>query len=54
MGEADSKAGQLLVIHLLYTVQDPFSAARQSSFKNNFPSLLFVFCGPSLSITDQG
>ena len=43
MGEADSRAGQLLVIHLLYTVQDPFSAARQFSFKNNFHSLLFVF-----------
>ena len=43
MGEADSKAGPLLVTHLLYTVQDPLSAARQSSFQNNFHYLLFVF-----------
>ena len=43
MGEADSKAGQLLVTHLLYTVQDPFSTARQSSFQNSFHTLLFVF-----------
>ena len=43
MGEADSKAGQLLVIHLLFTVQDPFSTARQSSFQNSFHTLLFVF-----------
>ena len=40
MGEADSKAGQLLVIRLLYTVQDPFSTARQSSFQNSFQTLL--------------
>ena len=40
MGEADSKAGQLLVTHLLYTVQDPFSTARQSSFQNSFQTLL--------------
>ena len=43
MGEAHSIAGQPLLTHLLYTVQDPFSAARQSSFQNNFHSLLFVF-----------
>ena len=66
MGEADSKAGQLLVTHLLYTVQDPFSTARKSSFQNSFQTLLsflstlfsplfyLFFGGPSLSITDQG
>ena len=42
-GEADSIAGQLSVTHLLYTIQDLFSAIRQSSFQNNFHSLLFVF-----------
>ena len=54
MGEADSKAGQLLVIHLLYTVQDPFSAARQFSSKTIFTLFSLFFGGPSLSITDQG
>ena len=43
MGEAESIAGQLLVTHLLYTVQDPFSTERQSSFQNSFHTLLFVF-----------
>ena len=45
MGEADSKASQLLVTHLLYTVQDLFSAARQSSFQNSFQNLLFFILG---------
>ena len=44
MGEANSTAGQLLVTHLLYTVQDPISTARQSSFQKKFPhsSLYFL------------
>ena len=52
MGEADSITGQLLVTHLFYTVQDPFSAVGQSTFQNNFHTSLF-FGGPSLSIPDQ-
>ena len=36
MGEAHS----MQVTHLLYTVQDPFSTARQSSFQNSFHSSL--------------
>ena len=40
MGEADSITGQLLVTHLFYTVQDPFSAIGQSTFQNNFHTLL--------------
>ena len=40
MDEADPIAGQLLVTHLLYTVQDLFSAARQSSFQNSFHTVL--------------
>ena len=52
MGEADSIAVQLSVTYLLYTVQDPFSATRQSSFQNNSLSSLF-FGGPSLSITNK-
>ena len=43
MDEADPIAGQLLVTHLLYTVQDLFSTARQSSFQNSFHTLLLVF-----------
>ena len=43
MGEADSITGQLLVTHLLYTVQDLFSAVKQSSFQNSFHTLLFLF-----------
>ena len=54
MGEAESIAGQLLVTHLLYTVQDLFSTERQSSFQNSFHALLFVFGGPSLGTPDQG
>ena len=43
MGEADSIAVQLSVTYLLYTVQDPFSATRQSSFQNNsLPSLCLL------------
>ena len=49
MDEADPIAGQLLVTHLLYTVQDLFSIARQSSFQNSFHTLHLVFGGPSLS-----
>ena len=49
MDEADPIAGQLLVTHLLYTVQDLFSTARQSSFQNSFHTLRLVFGGPSLS-----
>ena len=45
MDEADSKAGQPLVTHLLYTVQDPFSTARQSSFQNRFQTLLSFILG---------
>ena len=36
MHEADSFVAQLLVTHLLYTVQDLFSTVRQSSFQNSF------------------
>ena len=43
MNEADPIAGQLLVTHLLYTVKDLYSAARQSSFRNSFHTLHFVF-----------
>ena len=43
MDEADPITGQLLVTHLLYTVQDLFSTARQSSFQNSFHTLLLVF-----------
>ena len=43
MGEAESIAGQSLVTHLLYTVQDPISTAGQSSFPNSFHTLLCVF-----------
>ena len=53
MSEANSTAGQLLVTHLLYTVQDPISTARQSSFRKSFYTLLFIFSGPGLSIPDQ-
>ena len=49
MDEADPIARQLLVTHLLYTVQDLFSTARQSSFQNSFHTLRLVFGGPSLS-----
>ena len=49
MDEADPIAGQLLVTHLLYTVQDLFSTARQSSFQNSFHTISLVFGGPSLS-----
>ena len=45
MDEADSKAGQLLVPHLLYTVQDSFSTARKSSFQNSFQTLLSFILG---------
>ena len=54
MHEADSFVAQLLVTHLLYTVQDLFSTTRQSSFQNSFHTLLFFFfCGPSHSIPDH-
>ena len=54
MGEAESIAGQSLVTHLLYTVQDPISTARQSSFPNSFHTLLCVFrWTKSDSIPDQ-
>ena len=43
MGEADSKAGQLLATYLLHTVQDPFCTATQFSFENSFHTPLFVF-----------
>ena len=43
MGEADSIAGQLLVTHLWYKVQDLFSTAIQYSFQNSFCTLLSVF-----------
>ena len=43
MDEAGPTAGQLLVTHLLYTVQDLFSTARQSSFQNSF------HCGSAVS-----
>ena len=54
MGEATYNVGQRLVTRLWYTVQDPFSTARQSSFQNSFHTLSpCFFSGPSLSITDQ-
>ena len=53
MGEADSKAGQLLVTHLLYTVQDPFCAARQSSFQTVFTLFSLFLGGLSLGLPDQ-
>ena len=40
MGEAKSIVGQILGTHLLYTVQDLFSAERQSCFQNSFHTLL--------------
>ena len=43
MGEATYNVGQRLVTRLWYTVQDPFSTARQSSFQNTFHTLLLVF-----------
>ena len=43
MHEANSFVAQLLVTHLLYTVQDLFSTARQSGFQNSFHTLLFFF-----------
>ena len=43
MGEATYNVGQRLVTRLWYTVQDPFSTARQSSFQNSFHTLLLVF-----------
>ena len=43
MGEADSIVVQLLVTHLLYTDQNPFSTTRQSSFRNSFHTLFFFF-----------
>ena len=43
MGEAHSIAGQPLLTHLLYTVQDPFCAARSTvQFANSFHTLFFV------------
>ena len=41
MDEADSIASQPLVIHLLYTVQDPISTARQSSYETVFTLSLY-------------
>ena len=40
VSEANSIVGQLLVTHLLYTVQDLFSAAWQFCFRNSFHTLL--------------
>ena len=40
MGEANSIVSQLLGTYLLYTVQDLFSAGRQSCFQNSFHTLL--------------
>ena len=42
MGEANSIVSQLLGTYLLYTVQDLFSAGRQSCFQNSFHTLLFL------------
>ena len=54
MGEAESIAGQPLVTHLLYTVQDLISTSRQSSFPNSFHTLLYDFWWTkSDSIPDQ-
>ena len=54
MGEADSIVVQLLVTHLLYTDQNPFSTTRQSSFRNSFYTLFFFFFGgPGLSVSDK-
>ena len=53
LGEADSIQGQLLVTLLLYTAQDPFSKATQSSFQNSFHTLLFFFGGPSLKVKNE-
>ena len=41
MDEADSIASQPLVIHLLYTVQDPISTIRQSSYETVFTLSLY-------------
>ena len=35
--------GRLLITHLLYTIQYPLSAAKQSSSRNRFHPLLFFF-----------
>ena len=43
MGETDSNLSQPFVIHLLYTIQNPYSSAWRSSFRNSFHTLLFVF-----------
>ena len=50
MDEADPIAGQLLVTHLLYTVQDLFSTARQSSFQNSFHTLHLFLVDQVLAI----
>ena len=54
MGEAHSVAGQPLLTHLLYTVHDPFCAARQSSFQTVFTLFSLFLGGLSLGIPDQG
>ena len=54
MGEAHSIAGQQLLTHLLYTVQDPFCAARQSSLQTVFTLFSLFHGGLSLGIPDQG
>ena len=43
MGEANSNLSQPFVTHLLYTIQNPYSSARRSSFRNSFHTFLFVF-----------
>ena len=53
MDEADSIASQPLVIHLLYTVQDPISTIRQSSYETVFTLFSLFFGGPGRSISDQ-
>ena len=50
MGEADSIVSQLLVTHLLYTVQDLLAQQDSPVLQNSFSPF---FSGPGLGIPDQ-
>ena len=53
MGEADSNLSQPFGTYLLYTIQNPYSSAWQSSSETVFTLFSLFFGGPCLSITDQ-
>ena len=53
MGEADSNLSQPFGTYLLYTIQNPYSSAWQSSSETVFTLFSLFFGGPSLSILDQ-